>query len=304
MKRFSCSPRTRARLLRFWSERERERERVALGAVERAALRSGRVVSVDERGPWTHLAPVRSEAVQIVEPLHCRDPRGSLHSREQATVYQLGCGRWGCGPCGRGKATVVRDRFVRVLWARQPAMVTLTAAHVGEADPTPEAMRAFARRVASFRRWVARHYGKFQWAWVREIAARRPLCVCHEMLACRCGAGGGRLHVHMLWDAPYVPQGVLSASAARSHLGIVLDVRRVSGERAARYVCKYLVKGARHPAFVRGRARRFAMRAACSPRPPSDWRYDPRTPAQIVLMEYGEEIAPDTERWSYPRAPS
>ena len=167
-------------------------------------------------------------------------------------------------------------------------------------------MRAFARRVASLRRWVARHYGKFQWAWVREIAPRKPFCVCHEMLACRCGVGGGRLHMHMLWDAPYVPQAVLSAAAARSHLGPILDVRRVSGTAAAaRYVSKYLVKGARHPAFVRGRARRFAMRAAHAPRPPSNWRYDPRPPAQIVLMEYGEEIAPDTERWSYRReAPS
>jgi hypothetical protein len=124
------------------------------------------------------------------------------------------------------------------------------------------------------------------------------------MLACRCGAGGGRLHLHMLWDAPYVPQAALSAAAVRCHLGPVLDVRRVSGARAARYVSKYLVKGARHLAFVRGRARRFAMRAARSPRPPSDWRYDPRSPAQIVLMEYGEEIAPDTEHWSYARAPS
>jgi hypothetical protein len=183
-------------------------------------------------------------------------------------------------------------------------MVTLTAAHVEEADPTPGAMRAFAKRVASFRRWVARHYGKFQWAWVREIAPRKPRCVCHEMLACRCGAGGGRLHVHMLWNAPYVPQAALSRAAVRCHLGSVLDVRRVSGIRAALYVGKYLVKGAQHPAFLRGRARRFAIRAARAPRPPSDWRYDRRSPSQIVLTEYGEEIAPDTDRWSHPRAPS
>ena len=257
-------------------------------------------------GPRTAFETARvgsHQSLQDLEGKHCRNPRGSLHSREQATVYRLGCGRWGCGPCGRGKATVVRDRFARVLWARQPAMVTLTAAHVGEADPTPEAMRGFARRVASFRRWVTRHYGKFQWAWVREIAPRKPLCVCHEMLACRCGTGGGRLHVHMLWDAPYVPQAVLSAAAARCHLGSVLDVRRVSGARAARYVCKYLVKGAQHPAFLRGGVRRFAMRAAQAPQTPSDWRYDPRTPAQVVLTEYGEVIDADAERWSYPPRP-
>jgi hypothetical protein len=112
--------------------------------------------------------------------------------------------------------------------------------------------------------------------------------------------GGGRLHVHMLWDAPYVPQAALSAAAVRCHLGPVLDVRRVSGTRAARYVCKYLLKSAQHPAFIRGRVRRFAIHAARAPRAPSDWRYDSRTPAQVVLTEYGEVIAPDAERWSYP----
>jgi len=220
--------------------------------------------------PPFQFAPGSCESLQGVEDKHCRNPRGPLHSRERATVYRLGCHRWTCAPCARGKAAVVRERFARVLWARSPAMVTLTAAHVEEADPTPEAMRAFAKRIASLRRWVARHYDKFQWAWVREIAPRNPLCICHEMLACRCGAGGGRLHVHMLWDALYVPQAALSAAAVRCHLGPVLDVRRVSGARAARYVSKYLVKGVRHPAFVRGRTRRFAMRVACSPRPPSD----------------------------------
>jgi hypothetical protein len=101
-----------------------------------------------------------------------------------------------------------------------------------------------------------------------------------------------------------VPQAALSAAAVRCHLGRVLDIRRVSGSQAARYVSKYLVKGARHPAFVRGHARRFAMRALRAPREPGDWRYDPRPPAHVVLTEYGELIAPDTERWSYPRAPS
>src|SRR5260370_38266173 len=112
------------------------------------------------------------------------------------------------------------------------------------------------------------------------MAPRKPFCVCHEMLACRCGVGGGRLHMHMLWDAPYVPQAVLSAAAARSHLGPILDVRRVSGTAAARYVSKYLVKGARHPAFVRGRAPPFAVRAPPPPRPPPNRRSGPAPPAQ------------------------
>ncbi len=118
------------------------------------------------------------------------------------------------------------------------------------------------------------------------------------MLACRCGAGGGRLHVHMLWDAPYVPQGALSAAAVRSGLGPVLDVRRVSGRGAARYVAKYLVKSGQHPAFVRAGCRRFAMRARRAPREESDWRYDPRSPALVAVEELGcYEIDCDAEGW-------
>jgi len=159
---------------------------------------------------------------------------GSLYSHARGIVYRRGCGRWKCTPCTRRNAAVVRERFKRIFWRCVPAMVTLTAATADDADPTPAAMRTFARRVASFRRWVTRHYGFFQWAWVREVAERESRCVCHAALACRCGAGGGRLHVHMLCDAPYVPQRALSAAAMRSGLGPVLDVRRAAaGARQA-----------------------------------------------------------------------
>jgi hypothetical protein len=242
-------------------------------------------------------APRRSGTLQAVERI-CSAPRGSLYSRKLAIVIRLGCGRWRCPPCARGKAAAVRKRFERILWLRQPAMVTLTAARSEDADPTPEAMRKFARRVCSFRRWVARHYGKFQWAWVREVAERKPGCVCLETLACRCGVGGGRLHVHMLWDAPYVPQWVLGAAAVRSGLGSVLDVRRVSGKRAASYVAKYLVKSGQHAAFIRAGCRRFAMRARRAPREESDWRYDSRSPALVAVEELGcYEIDVDAEGW-------
>jgi hypothetical protein len=102
----------------------------------------------------------------------------------------------------------------------------------------------------------------------------------------------------MLWDAPYVPQKVLSAAAVRSGLGPVLDVRRVSSRRAARYVAKYLVKSGQHPAFVRAGCRRFAMRAQRAPRAESDWRYDPRRPALVAVEELGcHEIDWDAEGW-------
>jgi hypothetical protein len=242
------------------------------------------------------LEPYR-KALKLPEPSRCAYPRGSLYSRTCGIVYLLGCGRWRCPPCAKRKAAGLARRFANIRWRRTPALVTLTAAHVEDADPTPEAMRRFGRRVTSFRRWVKRHHGDFQWAWVREIAPRHELCVCHELRACRCGAGGGRLHVHMLWDAPYVPQARLSRAAERCSLGAVLDVRRVSGQRAARYVSKYLAKdGMQHPAFRH--ARRYAIRAAEPEREPGDWCYTPRCPALVAVDELGcIEIDWEADGW-------
>jgi hypothetical protein len=227
----------------------------------------------------------------------CECSRGSLYSRARGIVYRLGCGRWSCRPCARRKAGFLARRFERIRWRGPVALVTLTAARIEDADPTPEAMRRFARRVASFRRWVRRHYGRFQWAWVREIAPRHELCVCDEMRACRCGAGGGRLHIHMLWDARYVPQLTLSKAAVRSKLGEILDVRRVRGKHAARYVSKYLAKdGMQHPAFRR--SRRFAIRAAEADREPGDWCFTPARPAHVAVEYLGcTEIDWEADGW-------
>jgi hypothetical protein len=227
----------------------------------------------------------------------CDASRGSLFSRQHRIVCRLGCGRWACSPCARRKASALARRFGRIRWLRAPSLVTLTAAHVEDADPTPEAMGRFSRRVASLRRWVKRHYGAFQWAWVREISPRHELCVCHEMRACRCGAGGGRLHVHMLWDARYVPQASLSRAAVRSNLGAVIDVRRVSAPRAARYVSKYLAKdGMQHRAFRH--ARRFAIHAAEAEREHEDWCFTTRCPAQVAVDELGcTEIEWEADGW-------
>ena len=248
------------------------------------------------REPYSGLEPYRKPLAERVDPRRCSYPRGSLYNQKRGIVYRLGCGRWACRPCGRRKAAALARRFAKIRWRRSPALVTLTAARVEDADPTPEAMRSFSRRLASFRRWVVRHYGVFQWAWVREISPRHELCVCHEMLACRCGAGGGRLHVHMLWDARYVPQALLSRAAERSRLGSVMDVRRVPAGVAGRYVAKYLSKDTQHRAFRH--ARRFAIRAAEPEPAPSEWCYDPRVPALVAVERLNcHEIDWDAEGW-------
>ncbi len=261
-----------------------------------------KVVDITDRladflpNPYTGLEPYQ-KPVRVAKPaVRCSYPRGSLYNQKRGIVYRLGCGRWACQPCARRKAAALARRFAKIRWRRTPALVTLTAGTIEDADPSTEAMRRFSKRVASFRRWVVRHYGVFQWAWVREISPRNERCVCHEMLACRCGGGGGRLHVHMLWDAPYVPQLRLSAAAERCGLGAVMDVRRVPGEGAARYVGKYLTKMSGHRAFLH--ARRFAIRAAEPEPQPSEWCYDPRCPALVAVDRLGcWEIDWDADGW-------
>lgn len=258
------------------------------------------VVDITERltdfvpDTYSCLEPYRKR-VDVPAARRCGRPKGSLYTVKSRIVYRLGCGRWSCSPCARRKAAALARRFAKILWRRAPALVTLTAARVEDADPTPEAMRRLARRVGSFRRWVARHYGRFQWAWVREVAEHKELCVCHELRACRCGTGGGRLHVHMLWDARYVPQKALSQCAERCHLGSVIDVRRVSAERAARYVAKYLAKSLGHPAFQS--MRRFAIRAIEPEREPSDWTFTIARPALVAFYIFQEEIASEADGW-------
>lgn len=225
----------------------------------------------------------------------CPRPRGSLYN--ERTVYQAGCGRWACEPCARRKASRLARRFRKIPWQRAPSMVTLTAANADDADPTPAAMRRFARRLRSFRRAVLRFRGPYQWAWVREIAPRSDSCICLESIACRCGAGGGRLHIHMLWDARFIPQAWLSKTAKQCGLGRIIDVRRVSDERAARYVSKYLTKMGAHPAFRR--SRRFAIRANEPAKEKSVWAWDPRRPALVAVECLGcREIDFDAEGWS------
>jgi hypothetical protein len=100
----------------------------------------------------------------------------------------------------------------------------------------------------------------------------------------------------MLWDAPYIPQRTLSKAAVRSKLGEVLDIRTVSGRRAASYVSKYLAKdGMNHPAFRR--ARRFAIHAAEAEREPSDWRFTRHCPAVVAWFAMGVKIDWNSDGW-------
>jgi len=218
------------------SPREQTRGRIVAPHPMLATVRASRPLAQRRpalsREPYVleRYKPVCSEVLQVVER-GCSAPRGSLYSHARGVVYWLGCGRWKCAPCARRNAAVVRERFKRMFWRRAPAMVTLTAATADDADPTPAAMRTFARRVASLRRWVTRHYGFFQWAWVREVAERDSRCVCHAALACRCGRGAPVARAYAVGRALRAAKGLeRGGRAERPWPG----AGRASGQRPAR----------------------------------------------------------------------
>ena len=120
------------------SPREQARGRIVAPHLMLATVRASRPLAprppTSSREPYLlePYKPGRSEALQAVERVSSA-PRGSLFSRERGIVYRLGCGRWRCVPCAHRKAAAISNRFGRILWQRQPALVTLTAATADDA---------------------------------------------------------------------------------------------------------------------------------------------------------------------------
>jgi hypothetical protein len=85
----------------------------------------------------------------------------------------------------------------------------------------------------------------------------------------------GNPHLHLLVDR-YIDQQELSCLASRVGLGPVVDIRRVNPRNAARYLTKYLTKGALHDlpdgANRYGSSADLQLEVRGSSDPAEDWR--------------------------------
>jgi hypothetical protein len=112
---------------------------------------------------------------------------------------------------------------MRIRWQQ---FVTLTLA--GSWDLSAEFLNHQAHCVNLFFKAVRARVGKwFPYVWIRELGEEK-----------------GRLHIHILWNAGYIPQDWLSATAVSCGLGEVLDVRSAisKGYRNTTLVENYLSK--------------------------------------------------------------
>jgi hypothetical protein len=213
---------------------------------------------------------------------------GTLYHREKRQAIRLGCNRWSCRSCGPRKARRTEKRLKIVGWTK---FITVTMPP-GRGWAKKENLRYQAAHLRSFWTALRRRYGAFRYAWVREIGAVRLDCVClkvsrsirpdHdnrwpaagklELLDCVCGAGGSRLHLHVLVDvAPWIDGRWLNIMAKRCGLGFV-DVRAVRGPLVS-YVTKYLSKG--WAADFPSRTRRVQMAGVPKLEPEPGWCYSP-----------------------------
>lgn len=186
---------------------------------------------------------------------------GTLYNKTERKAFRLGCNRWSCGRCGPRKANRSRDRLNRIAWQK---LITITMLP-GRGWPKRTNLKYQSAHLRSFWTALKRKFGPFRYVWVREISPAAPLCICHptirgdgsEALDCICGAGGSRLHLHILIDVQkWISKEWLQLTAKRCGFGW-LDVRAVRGQ-LVEYVTKYLAKGWASP-FPPG-ARRIQTR--------------------------------------------
>jgi hypothetical protein len=228
---------------------------------------------------------------------------GTLFNREKGQAIRLGCNRWSCKSCGPRKARRTQKRLRPVPWKK---FITVTMPP-GRGWAVPANLHYQATHLRSFWRALRRQFGHFRYAWVREIGAPRDDCRCLDiarrrrpdvdndkakpdageqrpLLDCICGAGGSRLHLHVVVDIErWVDRDWLNATARRCGLGFV-DIRAIRGS-LVEYVTKYLAKGWAAP-FPRG-ARRVQMAGVAPVEPEPGWAFSPCELGWAITIHFG-----------------
>ncbi len=135
----------------------------------------------------------------------------------RAEVIPLFCQSWGCPRCGLRKG---RQWVKRISSQKIERFITLTCKTTRFANPQV----AFV----ILKRWMRRKYGKFEYVLVLEVTKN------------------GWPHFHLACKGSYIPWKWLSVQWESLGIGFIVHISQVrSARQCARYVGKYLVKGAR-----------------------------------------------------------
>jgi hypothetical protein len=170
------------------------------------------------------------------------------------------CNSWDCYCCAHRMRCNLVEELDRLIEERPELrrLLTLTLDEDRAPDDQDEQHRYLTERFNALRTELNDRYDGLSYVWIREEGE------------------SDNPHLHLLVDR-YMDQHTLSDIASRVGLGEVVDIRRVNARNAARYLTKYLTKGALHD-LPKG-ARRYgssedidlAVRGP-SGEPDGDWR--------------------------------
>jgi hypothetical protein len=139
------------------------------------------------------------------------------------------CKSWDCYCCAHWMRCNLVEELDRLIEERPEMrrLLTLTLDPDHAPADQQEQHRYLTKRFNALRTELADRYGDLSFVWIREEGE------------------SDNPHLHMLVDR-YMDQTTLSALSRRVGLGEVVDIRRVNARNAARYLTKYLTKGALH----------------------------------------------------------
>jgi hypothetical protein len=180
------------------------------------------------------------------------------------------CNSWDCYCCAHRMRCNLVEELDRLVEERPELrrLLTLTLDPEIAPDDQAEQHRYLTERFNALRTEMRDRYPGLSYIWIREEG------------------DSGNPHLHLLVDR-YLPQSELSTLASRVGLGHVVDIRRVNARNAARYLTKYLTKGALHD-LPEG-ARRYGSSAdiTLEVRGPSE---DSERDWQLLMDDY--EVSP------------
>ena len=146
---------------------------------------------------------------------------------ETGEIAPFRCNSWDCYCCSHRMRMNLIEELDRLIEERPELrrFLTLTLDLDKAPDDHQEQHRYLTERFNALRTELRDRYPDLSYVWVREEGE------------------SGNPHLHLLVDR-YLPQGELSKISDRVGLGEVVDIRRVSARNAAKYLTKYLTKGA------------------------------------------------------------
>jgi hypothetical protein len=160
----------------------------------------------------------------------CREVYRNMElEAEDGEIAPFRCNSWDCYCCAHRMRCNLIEELDRLIEERPELrrLLTLTLDPETAPDDQAEQHRYLTDRFNALRTELRDRWPDLSYIWIREEGE------------------SGNPHLHLLVDR-YMAQSELSRLAARVGLGHIVDIRRVNARNAAKYLTKYLTKGALH----------------------------------------------------------